>query len=104
MRENQLIRLTCVVTRALPAAYLHFPYDIEYRVEKNITVLNEDKTFRTVLVLLLRINRHLHKRTFHCEATQSELINHENQQQQQHRVYSKKLRMDVLCKLKMNVK
>ncbi|CAF0811340.1 unnamed protein product [Rotaria sordida] len=101
LRENQLIRLTCVVIRALPAAYIHFPFDIEYRIEKNSTILNDDKTYRTILVLILRINRYFHKRIFHCEATQSELINDENQQQQQrqqqqHRILSKKLHMDVL--------
>lgn len=100
LRDNQLIRITCVVTRALPAAYLHFPFDVEYRVEKNSTTLNDDKTFRTVLVLNLRVNRHFHKRQYHCEASQTQIINDENQQQQQqeHRVSSKKLQMDVVCK------
>ncbi|CAF4568039.1 unnamed protein product [Rotaria sp. Silwood1] len=97
LRENQLIRLTCVVTRALPAAYIHFPFDIEYRVEKNSTTLNDDKTYRTIVVLILRINRHFHKRLFHCEGIQSESINNENQQQQkQNRILSKKLHMDVV--------
>ncbi|CAF3221358.1 unnamed protein product [Rotaria sp. Silwood2] len=96
LRENQLIRLTCVVTRALPAAYIHFPFDIEYRVEKNSTTLNDDKTYRTIVILILRINRHFHKRIFHCEAIQSETINDEKQQQQQNRILSKKLHIDVL--------
>ncbi|CAF3351027.1 unnamed protein product [Rotaria socialis] len=96
LRENQLIRITCVVTRSLPTAYLHFPYDIEYRIEKNSTILNDDKTYRTILVLVLRINRSFHKRIFQCEATQTELINHENQQQHHHRIYSNKLWLDVL--------
>jgi len=101
-----LIRLTCVISRALPAAYLHFPFDIEYRVEKNSTIQNDDKTYRTILVLTLRINRYLHKRKFHCEAIQTQFINDENkqQQQQQHRILSNILQMDVVCKYKIDRK
>lgn len=100
LRENQLIRFTCVVSRALPVAYLHFPFDIEYRVEKNSTIQNDDKTYRTILVLILRINRYFHKRTFHCEAIQTQLNNDETKQEQQqyHRILSNQVQMDVVCK------
>jgi hypothetical protein len=87
-----------VVSRALPAAYIHFPFDIEYRVEKNSTIQNDDKTYRTIVVLILRINRSFHKRTFHCEAIQRHLINDENKQQQDHRILSNSIQMDVVCK------
>ena len=94
-----MIRLTCIVLRALPAAYIHFPYDIEYRVEKNSTIENDDKTYRTILVLIIRINRFLHKRSFHCEALQEQLNNDDNNKQEQyHRIHSNKLQMDVVCK------
>ncbi len=97
-----MIRVTCVVSRALPAAYIHFPFDIDYRIEKNSTIENDDKTYRTILVFILRINRFFHKRIFHCEAIQTQLINDENkQQQQQHRVLSNTLQTDVVCKYKI---
>ena len=102
LREHQLIRLTCVVSRALPAAHLHFPFDVDYRVEKNSTIENDDKTYRTILVLILRIHRSFHQRPFLCEATQSQLTNNENKQAEQssleHRVFSNSLQMDVVCK------
>jgi hypothetical protein len=108
LREHQLIRLTCVVARALPAVQLFFPFDIDYRVEKNSSSENDDKTYRTVLVLLLHIHRSFHRRSFHCEAIQSQLSNNENKyneanEQQQvlpptNRVLSNTLQMDVLCK------
>lgn len=101
LRENQLIRLTCVVSRALPAATLHFPFDIDYRVERNSTTENDDRTFRTILVLILRITRIFHRRAFFCEAIQQDPINDEKkqqQQQQQHRIRSNSLQMDVVCK------
>ena len=101
LRENQLIRLTCVVSRALPAASLHFPFDIEYSTERNSTIQNDDKTYRTILVLTLRINRHFHKRTFHCEAIQTQLINDGNKQ---YRKLSNTLEMDVVCKYKIGEK
>jgi hypothetical protein len=97
LRENQLIRLTCVVSRALPAACLHFPFDIDYRIERNSTIENVDKTYRTILVLILRINRYFHQRLFHCEATQIQIINNENKQEQI-RIRSNTLQMDVACK------
>ena len=62
LRENQLIRLTCVVSRALPAAILHFPFEIDYRTLRNSTIENADQTYRTILVLILRINRYYHQR------------------------------------------
>ena len=99
-RENQLIRLTCVVARALPIAYLYFPFDIEYRIEKNLTILNDDKTYRTILVLVLLVSRNYHGQLFHCEAIQRQVINDENQQQHC-RVLSNKLEMDVVCKYKI---
>jgi hypothetical protein len=102
LREHQLIRLTCVVSRALPAAHLHFPFDIDYRIEKNSTIENIDRTYRTILVLILHIHRSFHRRHFHCEAIQSQLNNHENKQlqtlEQHHRVLSNTLQMDVVCK------
>ncbi|CAF1365858.1 unnamed protein product [Adineta steineri] len=94
IHENQLIRLTCVVSRALPAAILYFPFDIDYRIEKNITIENDDKTYRTILVIILRINRHLHKRIFHCQAIQNSKINNGNNQKQL-RILSNTLQMDV---------
>ncbi|UJR14833.1 hypothetical protein I4U23_001818 [Adineta vaga] len=94
IRENQLIRLTCVVSRALPAATLHFPFDIDYRVERNSTIENNDKTYRTILVLIVRINRSLHKRTFYCQANQLPTIKVE-QNVQQLRILSNTLQMDV---------
>lgn len=106
LREHQLIRLTCVVSRALPAVHLHFPFDdIDYRVEKNSSIENDDKTYRTILILILRIHRSLHQRRFHCEAIQSQLTNNENKpaeqpsvQLEQHRVLSNNLQLDVVCK------
>lgn len=103
LRENQLVRLTCVVSRALPAAQLHFPFDVDYRVEKNSTLENDDKTFRTILVLTLHIHRSFHQRSFYCEAIQSQLTNNENKQAQesstlQQRVFSNRLQMDVVRK------
>ncbi|CAF3682043.1 unnamed protein product [Rotaria sp. Silwood1] len=98
LREHQLIRLTCVVSRALPAAILHFPFHIDYHIERNSTIENDDKTYRTILVLILRINRYFHKRTFHCEATQSRIYNNNNNnenQQEQYRILSNILQMDV---------
>ncbi len=91
-----MIRLTCVVSRALPAAYLYFPFDIEYRVEKNSTIENDDKTYRTIVVLILRINRYFHKRSFYCEAIQTYTIN--NDTNQHHQILSNSLQMDVVCK------
>jgi hypothetical protein len=69
-------------------------------VEKNSTIQNDDKTYRTILVLTLRINRSFHKRIFHCEAIQTQIINDENKQQQPppRRVLSNTLQMDVACK------
>lgn len=97
LREHQLIRLTCVVSRALPAAILHFPFDIDYHIERNSTTENDDNTYRTILVLILRINRYYHKRLFHCEATQS--LNNDNENQHEHyRILSNILQMDVACK------
>ncbi|CAF1583519.1 unnamed protein product [Adineta ricciae] len=107
LRENQLIRLTCVVSRALPAAIIHFPFDIDYRVEKNTTLENDDQTYRTIVIIILRLNRFFHKRTFHCEAVQSQLIGDENKQDQQqqgeeqqpqHQVLSNTFQTDVVCK------
>ena len=99
LRENQLIRLTCVVSRALPAASIHFPFDIDYRLERNSTIENDDRTYRTIVVLILRINRFYHRRSFFCEAIQNDPINDEKkQQQQQHRIRSNSLQMDVVCK------
>ncbi len=92
-----MIRLTCVVLRALPAAYIHFPFDIEYRVERNSTQENDDKTYRTIVVLILRINRYFHTRTFHCEAIQAHANNDETKQQY-HRILSNSIQMDVICK------
>jgi hypothetical protein len=97
LRENQLIRLTCVVSRALPAASLHFPFDIDYRIERNSTIENNDKTYRTILVLILRINRSFQKHIFHCEATQRQIINNDNKPNQL-RILSNTLQMDVACK------
>ena len=97
IRENQLIRFTCVVARALPAATLHFPFDIDYRVERNSTIANNDKTYRTILVLILRINRPLHKRTLHCQAIQTPSIKSE-QHAPQLRILSNTLQLDVACK------
>ncbi|CAF1279939.1 unnamed protein product [Adineta ricciae] len=94
IRENQLIRFTCVVARALPAATLHFPFDIDYRVERNSTIENNDKTYRTILVLILRINRPLHKRTLHCQAVQTPSIKSE-QHAPQLRILSNTLQLDV---------
>ncbi|CAF0986525.1 unnamed protein product [Rotaria magnacalcarata] len=94
LREHQLIRLTCVVSRALPAAILHFPFDIDYHIERNSTIENDDNTYRTILVLILRINRYYHKRIFHCEATQSSNNNNETQYEQ-HRILSNILQMDI---------
>ncbi|CAF0878185.1 unnamed protein product [Adineta ricciae] len=105
LRENQLIRLTCVVSRALPAAIIHFPFDIDYRVEKNTTLENDDQTYRTIVIIILRLNRFFHKRTFHCEAVQSQLIGDENKQDQQqqgeeqqpqHQVLSNTFQTDVV--------
>ncbi|CAF0988277.1 unnamed protein product [Adineta steineri] len=97
LRENQLIRITCVVSRALPAAYIYFPFDIEYRVEKNSTIENDDKTYRTILIITLRINRHFHQRLFHCEASQTQFINDENKQEQQSPpILSNKFQTDVV--------
>ncbi len=75
-------------------------------MEKNSTIENDDKTYRTILVLILRINRYFHKRSFHCEAIQTQLNNHENKQQQQHyhRILSNTLQMDVICKYKIKRK
>jgi hypothetical protein len=86
-----------VVSRALPAVSLYFPFDIDYRVERNSTIENDDKTYRTILVLILRINRFFHKRIFHCEAIQTQIINNENEQKQ-YRALSNSLQMDVACK------
>lgn len=97
IRENQLIRFTCVVARALPAATLQFPFDIDYRVERNSTIENIDKTYRTILVLILRANRSLHKRTFHCQAIQIPSIKSE-QHAPQLRILSNTLQLDVACK------
>lgn len=98
-RENQLIRLTCLVSRAYPAARIDLPFDINYRVEKNSTIENSDKTFRTLLVLLITVDRYLHKRSFHCEASQRQFNHDENKQQSnQHRILSNSLQIDVLCK------
>jgi hypothetical protein len=102
LREHQLIRLTCVVSRALPAAYINFPFDIDYRVEKNSTQENDDKTYRTIVVFILRINRYFHKRTFHCEAIQTHVINDETKQH--HRILSNSIQMDVVCKYRSKEK
>ncbi|UJR31889.1 hypothetical protein I4U23_019363 [Adineta vaga] len=99
LHENQLIRITCVVSRALPAATIHFPFDIEYRVEKNSTIENDDKTYRTIVIITLRLNRFFHKRTFHCEAVQTQLIDEESkqqEQQQQHQILSNTFQTDVV--------
>ncbi len=97
LRENQQIRLTCVVSRALPAAILHFPFDVDYRIERNSTIENDDKTYRTILVLIVRINRYFHKRLFHCEAIQIQNLNNENTYEQI-RIRSNTLQIDVACK------
>jgi hypothetical protein len=97
LRENQLIRLTCVVSRALPAAILHFPFDVDYRIERNSTIENDDKTYRTILVLIVRINRYFHKRQFHCEAIQIQTLNNQNTYEQI-RIRSNALQIDVACK------
>jgi hypothetical protein len=102
LRENQLIRLTCIVSRALPAAILHFPFDIDYRVERNSTIENDDKTYQSILVLILRINRFLHKRIFHCQATQLEIVNNEYKQDKYLRILSNTLQIDVACKYRNN--
>ncbi|CAF2879252.1 unnamed protein product [Rotaria sp. Silwood2] len=94
LREHELIRLTCVVSRALPAAILHFPFHIDYYIERNSTIENDDKTYRTILILILRINRYFHKRIFHCEATQIKIHDNDNQQEQ-HRILSNILQLDV---------
>jgi len=94
LRENQYIRLTCVVSRAYPAATLHFPFDVDYRLERNTTIENDDQTYRTILVLIIRITRQLHKRLFHCQATQ--ITN--DKQNEQIRIHSNTLQMDVACK------
>lgn len=93
LRENQLIRLTCVVSRALPAAFLHFPFDVDYRIERNSSIENDDKTYRTILVLILRINRFLHQRLFFCQASQFQHYHHEHI-----RIRSNPLQIDVACK------
>jgi hypothetical protein len=100
LRENQLIRLTCVVSRALPAAILHFPFDIDYRLERNSTIENDDQTYRTILVLIIRIHRNFHQRLFSCQATQLQISNDENKQEQI-RIRSNILQMDVACKYSM---
>jgi len=76
---------------------LNFPFDIDYRIERNSTIENDDKTYRTILVLILRINRYFHKRLFHCEAIQKQIIKNENKQEQL-RIRSNTLQMDVACK------
>lgn len=93
LRENQLIRLTCVVSRALPAAILHFPFDVDYRIERNSTIENDDQTYRSILVLILRINRYFHQRLFFCQAIQYPI-----QQDEQIRIRSNVLQIDVACK------
>ncbi|CAF3767718.1 unnamed protein product [Rotaria sordida] len=95
LHEHQLIRFTCVVLRALPAVSLHFPFHIDYHIEKNSTIENDDKTYRTILILIIRINRYFHKRIFHCEAIQKHLNNNNEKQQEQHRILSNILQMDV---------
>ena len=102
LHENQLIRLTCAVLRALPAVSLHFPFGIDHRIERNLTIENNDKTYRTILVLILRIHRHFHKRLFHCEASQIETINNEKKQKSR-RVRSNIIQMDVACKYIDNI-
>ena len=62
------------------------------------------------MIIILRLNRFFHKRTFHCEAVQSQLIDDENKQDQQqqeeeehqpqHRVLSNTFQTDVVCKYK----
>lgn len=94
LREHQLIRLTCVVARALPLAILDFPYNIEYHTERNSTIENDDNTYRTILVLIVRVNRHFHKRIFHCEATQ--ILN--DNESEQNRILSNAVQFDVSCK------
>ena len=109
LREHQYLRVTCVVARALPAVTLTFPFDIDYRIEKNLTSQNDDQTYRTILVLILHIHRSHHRRQFHCEATQNQLNSNdglesvspsvtEQAYSVQHRVLSNTLQMDVLCK------
>ena len=108
LREHQYLRVTCVVARALPAVTLTFPFDIDYRIEKNITSQNDDQTYRTILVLVLHIHRSYHRRQFHCEATQNQLNSNDGLESVspateqvysvQHRVLSNTLQMDVLCK------
>ena len=93
LRENQFLRLTCVVSRALPAALLHFPFDVDYRLERNSTIENDDRTYRTILVLIVRIDRFFHQRHFHCEAIQIPTLNHEHI-----RIRSNALQIDVACK------
>jgi hypothetical protein len=94
VRENQLIRLTCVVSRARPAASLHFPFDIDYQLERNSTSQNDDQTYRTILVLILRIHRRQHQGLFYCQA-----IQHHNHTDDEHHSRSNTLSMDVSCKL-----
>ena len=93
LREHQLLRLTCVVARARPAASLHFPFDIDYRLERNSTTENNDQTFRTILVLTIPVDRRHHQRLFFCQAIQRDSPLHEDQH-----VRSNTLLMDVACK------
>ena len=93
LRENQLIRLTCVVSRASPAVSLHFPFDVDYRIERNSTIENDDQTYRTILVLILRINRYYHQRLFFCQA-----IQHQIRHDEQIRIRSNVLQINVACK------
>ena len=71
-------------------------------MERNSTIENDDKTYRTILVLILRVNRYLHKRTFHCQATQLQIINNESKQEKFLRILSNTLKMDVACKYRNN--
>ena len=72
LRENQVLRITCAVGRARPAAYLSFSSTIDYRIERNSTIENDDQTYRTVLVVIIRVNRSHDQRLIYCQGNQND--------------------------------
>ena len=89
LREDQLIRLTCVVARARPAAILSFPFDLDYQLERNSSEENNDQTYRSILVFIVRLDRRHHRKHFFCQAQQNESV-----------IRSNDLFFDVACKFK----
>lgn len=74
LRENQFLRLTCVVSRARPAAAIDFSRDVDFRLERNSTIENDDQTFRTIVVVTIRVNRSHDQRSIFCRANQKESL------------------------------